>query len=174
MDGYMDVCDALSSHAPRERKLEIMKDPRSGAFAVIYCAVYILLQAAAFYSLYTLGAARVFCFVFVLSRVLSGVLALFMKNARTGGMLYALTKNAARKISAAVCILWGVCALAAIYFTAGAVFSGAAFAVSAVWTCVYLLFAKRTFGGATGDTAGFFLQMAELFCAFALIAGAAL
>lgn len=35
MDGFCDVADALSSHAPKEKKLEIMKDPRAGAFAVI-------------------------------------------------------------------------------------------------------------------------------------------
>ena len=35
VDGFMDVSDALSSFKTREQKLEILKDPHIGAFAVI-------------------------------------------------------------------------------------------------------------------------------------------
>ena len=37
LDGYADTSDALSSYGNREKKLEILKDPRCGAFAVIRC-----------------------------------------------------------------------------------------------------------------------------------------
>ena len=39
LDGFCDTCDALSSHQSRERKLEILKDSHTGAFAIICCAV---------------------------------------------------------------------------------------------------------------------------------------
>ena len=32
MDGFMDTVDALSSYSDKERKLEILKDPNTGAF----------------------------------------------------------------------------------------------------------------------------------------------
>ena len=48
IDGFMDTSDALGSHADREKKLEIMKDPHIGAFAVIALAVYMLLYAGLF------------------------------------------------------------------------------------------------------------------------------
>ena len=35
LDGYMDVKDALSSYADREKKQEILKDPNVGSFAII-------------------------------------------------------------------------------------------------------------------------------------------
>ena len=35
MDGFCDTCDALASHQDRARKLEILKDSRVGAFAVL-------------------------------------------------------------------------------------------------------------------------------------------
>ena len=35
LDGYADTSDALSSYGDREKKLEILKDPHCGAFAVI-------------------------------------------------------------------------------------------------------------------------------------------
>ena len=42
MDGYMDTVDALSSHQPKERKLEILKDSHCGAFAILYCGIYLV------------------------------------------------------------------------------------------------------------------------------------
>ena len=43
-DGFMDTCDALASHAGRERKLAIMQDSHAGAFAVLGCVLYVLAQ----------------------------------------------------------------------------------------------------------------------------------
>ena len=47
MDGFCDTVDALSSHQSRERKLEILKDSHTGAFAVIFCGVWLLLYTGA-------------------------------------------------------------------------------------------------------------------------------
>ena len=44
MDGFCDVCDARSSHQSREKKLEILSDPHIGAFAVLWCVCYLLLN----------------------------------------------------------------------------------------------------------------------------------
>ncbi len=46
-DGLMDTCDAVFVHATPERRLEIMRDPRVGAFAVIGMASVLLLKVAA-------------------------------------------------------------------------------------------------------------------------------
>lgn len=40
LDGYADTCDALASCAAPEKKQEILKDPRCGAFAVIRLCTY--------------------------------------------------------------------------------------------------------------------------------------
>ena len=48
MDGFLDVVDARSSCLPRERKLEILKDPHTGAFAIIGGGVYLILYLAVF------------------------------------------------------------------------------------------------------------------------------
>ena len=44
-DGFADVIDAISSRAERERKIEILKDPHIGTFAVLGLIVYYLLFA---------------------------------------------------------------------------------------------------------------------------------
>ncbi len=51
IDGFMDTMDALHSYQGRERKLEILKDPHSGAFSIIMLLLYYLIYAAAFYEI---------------------------------------------------------------------------------------------------------------------------
>ena len=55
MDGFMDTVDALASRQSRERKLEIMKDSACGAFAAIYCGVYLLLSFGLYHQIGSIG-----------------------------------------------------------------------------------------------------------------------
>ena len=47
VDGFMDTQDAFNSYKSREEKLEILKDPHIGAFAVISLVKWMLLYSAA-------------------------------------------------------------------------------------------------------------------------------
>jgi len=46
LDGFMDVTDAVKSWRDLERRREILKDSRVGAFAVIACAALMIMQFA--------------------------------------------------------------------------------------------------------------------------------
>lgn len=167
MDGFMDTVDALSSHRPREKKLEILKDSRCGAFAVLYCAVYLLLSAGLYGELYLKGQILALCPVFVLSRALSALCAVTMPNARGSGMLCAFTEHAQKR--GAVLAVSAAALAACAGMAALAPFPGGGAALAALLTVpCYRAMAKKQFGGATGDTAGFFLQACEL----AALAGA--
>ena len=163
LDGYMDTVDALASHQSRERKLEIMKDPHCGAFAVIYCAVYLLLYFGLIHELYGIRQIPVLCPAFVLSRTLSGLCAVSLPNARKAGMLNAYTQDADKRISAAVLGAAMVVSAAVTIWLSPAAGTGS---VSLALLCalLYRRMAMRQFGGVTGDTAGFFLQTCELSC----------
>jgi adenosylcobinamide-GDP ribazoletransferase len=50
-DGLMDTCDAVFGHASPERRLEIMRDPRAGAFGVVGLVCVVALKIAAVYAL---------------------------------------------------------------------------------------------------------------------------
>ena len=174
LDGFCDCADALASHQTRERKLEIMKDSSAGAFAVISCAVYLLLLFAAWGEEYLVMGRRIMgalALVPVLSRALSGFAVVTFRSARTGGLLATFSKAADTKRVRAVMVLWFVLA------GAGAVLlsplAGAALLVGALATFgFYRVSAYRQFGGITGDTAGWFLQLCELVAlAAALLAG---
>lgn len=72
MDGFLDTCDARASWGDREKKLEILKDSHTGAFAVISGVLYLLLLAGV-YSMLTWEEAKPAAAGFVLSRAFSGL-----------------------------------------------------------------------------------------------------
>ena len=163
MDGFMDTVDALSSHAPRERKLEILSDPHTGAFAVIYLAVYLIMNIALIYDIYSMGTLTLICPVYVLSRSVSALCAVNMPSARKSGMLSSYTNNAKKTVVNITMALTAAISCMVMLFVSPVM---AAFAIGAglIWTIIYCALAKKEFGGVTGDTAGFFLQLFELFC----------
>ena len=70
MDGFMDTCDAIHSYGSREKRLEILKDPHVGAFAVIGGIVYFVLD----FGIWSEAGKQeipLLCLIFVLSRALS-------------------------------------------------------------------------------------------------------
>ena len=173
MDGFMDTIDALSSHQSKERKLEIMKDPNCGAFAVIYCAIYLLLQFGLFHELYLKSAVDFYAPVFILSRALSAFCAVNLPNARKNGMLCAVTQNTDRKKASFASLLTAVfvCVLLlSISLKIGSCIS----VMAAATVLMYQRLTMKEFGGVTGDTSGFFLQLCELLCLFATLIGACL
>lgn len=172
MDGFMDTVDALASHQSMERKLEILKDSNCGAFAVIYCAVYMLISFGIFTELFERELVWAVCPMYVLSRALSGICALNIPSARKKGMLGCYTQNTKRSRGSAALVVWALPAAALmLYLQPSAV---VAMAVIAVWVLVYHRLVMKQFGGVTGDTAGFFLQLCELFCCLALWLGGVL
>ena len=57
IDGLMDVCDGLFGGSTPERRLEIMRDSRVGAFAVAGAGGVLLLKYGALVSLLSMGSA---------------------------------------------------------------------------------------------------------------------
>lgn len=173
MDGYMDTIDALASHQPRERKLEILKDPNCGAFAVQFAAVYLLLSFALYYELFLRNQILVCCPVYVLSRALSGFCAVIMPNARKKGMLCAYTEYTGKRTAGVILLTESVLSASALLFLSP-VSGGAAVCAALLSTFYYRRLVMREFGGVTGDTSGFFLQICELFCLIGIWIGAVL
>lgn len=172
MDGFLDTADALSSHKSREEKLEILKDPHTGAFAIICGLIYIILYFAMWTGLST-KTALILSVGFILSRALSAFAAAVFLKAKKSGLLYALAGRGERRAVIASSLVYAALSTAAffiidwkiaVFVTAGAL---AAF-------IVYRIVAYRQFNGTTGDLAGYFLCLCELFMAIAAQLGEAL
>ena len=173
LDGFCDTCDALASHQSRERKLEILKDSRTGAFAVLCCGLYFLLFAAAWAEVEFRGpAGAVLALVPVLSRSLSGLAAVSWKNARGTGLLATFTDAMDSRRARFILLAEAGAVLAAMGLLAldGGDWTLLAVPLGALGTFLYYrLMAYRQFGGITGDTAGYFLQLCECVCVAALV-----
>ena len=160
LDGFMDTSDAVASWQTRERRLEILKDSHVGAFAVIGCAAYLLLNAAVL-SEASLPNAPLFVGVFVLSRALSAWAMAVLKSARPNGMLDAFAQAAQRRMVTISCVVYTLlCALC--WFVLGRWLGAACLTAAALCVLYYKHMAYKLFGGVTGDLAGWFLQFTEL------------
>lgn len=159
MDGYLDVTDARRSYASREKRLAIMKDPHTGAFALIGLGLYLLIYAAAVSEL-TREAVRLMPAVFVAERALSAVSVVSFPAAKKEGLAARFSEAAGKR---------GVLVCAAVYLAASLAWllltgklaglaCAAAVALTFFW---YRRMALREFGGVTGDLAGCFVQCCE-------------
>ena len=182
MDGYMDTCDAIHSYGNREKRLEILKDPHVGAFAVIGGIVYFVLD----FGIWSEAGAEempLLCLLFVLSRALSALTAVTFPKAKKDGMLRQETDPAAGGTAAAMAVTsLAVCVIMLVLnMTGSAANEGTgtmtfpfpavcAIAVAGVALISYRHMAMKNFGGTTGDLSGWFTQTCELVTAAAAIA----
>ncbi len=169
LDGFCDVSDALASHQSRERKLEILQDSHIGAFAAIKCTVYLLLKFALLCQLEFRFAAMV-SIGFVLSRALSALLALLLPKARKTGMLFAYTGSYNNHPAIIITCAFAVITSAVMVISAP-LSASIALLFCAAWCLIYIRQTARNFGGITGDTAGYFLQICEILIITAAVLG---
>lgn len=169
MDGFMDTMDAFHSYQPRERKLEILKDPHIGAFSVIMLAVYGLVFLGFFSEIRDRDLVKTICAGFFLSRTLSGIGVVSFKSAKSDGLLFTFA-NSAHKNRVRI-ILYIQCLLAVCFMVMQSAAAGVLVAVTALTVfCYYYKKCKKELGGITGDTAGFFVTFSELMMVVAVAA----
>ena len=73
LDGYADTCDALCSYGDTQKKLDILKDPHCGAFAVIrLCSYFVAYFALCCCVQFTPQVGAVWLLALVLERACSG------------------------------------------------------------------------------------------------------
>ncbi len=174
LDGLADTSDALSSYAPREKKLEIMHDPRVGAFGAIAVALYLVMQFALFMTLpLTAGVFLTLMCSLALSRALSGLAVECWPSARADGMAASLAP--AKKRPRIVCPLVVFAVAASIGMIVFFQVIGVCMVIAALSVLAwYRHVALSRFGGVTGDAAGWFLQWVELAMLAVLAVGSAL
>ncbi|MFR8746654.1 adenosylcobinamide-GDP ribazoletransferase [Gemmiger formicilis] len=97
LDGYADTCDALSSYGDTAKKLEILKDPHCGAFAVIRLCSYF----AAYFALcgcvaFTPRVGVLWTLALVGERALSGLAVAAFPLAKNTGLAHTFATAADR------------------------------------------------------------------------------
>jgi adenosylcobinamide-GDP ribazoletransferase len=169
MDGFMDTLDGLGSYGEKEKKLEIMKDPNTGAFAVIGYGIYLLVM----FGIFTEVSDKTIVMVgigYIYSRILSGLSVTMISCSKTSGLLYLFASTAQKeKVKIGLLIQGVLLEIFMLWFffpQAVVLIIGASIVFIYYWWM-----SKKNFGGITGDVAGFFLQLVELVMAFCLVMG---
>ena len=161
LDGYMDTSDALLSCRPLEDKLRILKDPHTGAFAVIMLAVLFILQFAAACAVIEKGINLTLLIILpILSRCCAAlsVLCLQPMNQSVYANLFKQNITSIHKIFIVFIAMLGI-TLSCLLAQAG----GLIVAVSVVTGFMgAIAWAYRDLKGVSGDLAGFALVIGEL------------
>lgn len=166
LDGYMDTNDAILSRRPMEEKRKILKDPHTGAFAVIALACLFILAFAASHGILERDKnLLLLIFIPPFSRCLSALGLLFGKTMPSSGY-GAFFKKDTGLSQKFVLIVFGVLTLLAAFAFCGWV-GPAVLGTGAAAFFLSFLTAYRQLGGVSGDVSGYALTISE--CA-ALIA----
>jgi adenosylcobinamide-GDP ribazoletransferase len=155
LDGLADCCDGLLHASNPERRLEIMKDSRMGAFGGIGLMLALLLKASALASLPADRVLPGILFAAILGRWFI-ILAGFQPLARPGGMgadyALGLSKSA---------LLWGGLIPLLLIFLLG-LQSLVALGIACLAVVFLLRFARTRIGGVTGDVFGLIVETSEI------------
>ena len=160
LDGFFRTVDALCSHQPRERKLQILEDSHGGYYAIIVCVWYFML-AIGVWSEMPVDGWFVLAFGYVISRALYGFSILALKHAKESKCSIYVPEGNLKRIESIVMLVYVlICAVFMIVLNpavgiACLIGAGVAFMISHS-------IAFRHFGGVTEDIAGFFVQICEV------------
>ncbi|EJZ70888.1 MULTISPECIES: adenosylcobinamide-GDP ribazoletransferase [Lachnoanaerobaculum] len=161
MDGFLDTMDALGSNQDKQKKLNILKDSNSGAFAIIGGLVYILLYFASLLTFQGFIRIYILAVSYMLIRAYSALSLIVFKNARGSGLAFEFADKSLIYTNRTVLIgfiLLGSVAMIIININYGLLCAISVFLVF----MYYRVKSFEEFGGITGDLAGYFLQLAEL------------
>ena len=166
LDGLCDTCDALCSFGDREKRLAILKDPHVGAFGPMWISAFFLAECGCFAQIYAKSALFpvVLC-GFALARTMGGRKVVASPCAKDSGLAHIFAENSDKKMVCRVLCAEFIIILLLFIWLTGHVITAAVLAVLLIaWYGIHERLSIRTFGGITGDLAGFCISISELLC----------
>ncbi|WP_100330350.1 adenosylcobinamide-GDP ribazoletransferase [Bacillus xiapuensis] len=166
LDGWIDTSDAFFSYRDRKRRLEILKDPRVGAFGVLSLIVLLAARFIFLYETVALADSRI-AFILMLipfySQTITGLLINGVPPAKQEGIAYYFQKG--KDSSLMIRYLGWLLAAAAILVMTG--WTIGLFLLFTAASGAFMLFMRRSimknFGGITGDLLGAGIEGVETY-----------
>jgi adenosylcobinamide-GDP ribazoletransferase len=155
-DGLADVADGLGAHTTRERRLEILKDPRVGTFGALALILALALTVTTVAALDTRHAVRTLIAAHVLARWAILPISRALEPARAGGA------GSLLRVTTPALAIGTVLAVAVTLVAATPGPGAAALAAAALAALIMGVTLRRTLGGVTGDGYGATAKLAEL------------
>ncbi len=170
LDGWIDMCDAYFSYQDQKKRLEILSDPRVGAFGAIGLIVILLLKIGFYYEVLTSDVNHIVYLILIpfISRIAMLLYFLTMQTAKTDGLATYFKTNVIHKyifisIVIYIILIFGV----AIYIESFTIFLLMFFLL--LYYFFYRKWTKKNFGGMTGDLLGAIYESSETLLWGALI-----
>lgn len=164
LDGWADTGDAFFSYKDRERRLEILEDPRLGAFGTMVLILLIIVKIALFNEILMSGTASIALFIAIpfLARAAMNLYFSKVRLAKDKGIAHFFKE----KISANIVMGWTLISSTAMLYALGLLLKNLLIpVVIAVVLAVVLLtfrnWSLKHFGGVTGDLCGAFIEGVE-------------
>lgn len=157
LDGLADSADGLLCLHSGEKRLEIMRDSRTGAFGAAVVALYLLLAYTAIAALTRPARSAVLILAPAIGRGSMVLVMAAIRNARPGGLATGFHREARSWVGAAAML--SAVAMAGIVLGAGGLIlllTGAVAALAVAW------FALARIGGVTGDIIGASCELAQV------------
>lgn len=148
LDGLADVFDSMGGHT-RERKLEIMKDPRIGSFGVAAVVIILLLKCVAVVRLAEASHYTVLILPYVVSRTLQVPFAVWLPYARPDGTARQFVEGAKPVHFLAALVLAAV-----IGFAVAGSLGLFVLLLAMIPVAALVPWMRRVYGGVTGDLLG--------------------
>jgi adenosylcobinamide-GDP ribazoletransferase len=156
LDGLADAADGLFGAGSRERRLEIMRDPRVGAFGVVALVLVLIADVAALQALSRVTAMVALITAAALGRLAMVVLLVALPYVRQEGLgTAAVGAHGARDLALAA-------VTAALPLLLDWRHGVIALGLAALVTGGGALLARARLGGATGDVYGAVLEVTQL------------
>lgn len=167
LDGLADTADACASHAPPDRRREILADPHTGAFGAAAVVMYEIFLFGIYCELFYLSEKAhaghlplLFVISFVAPRAMAQMAAALLPPSSREGLLYTMTFVSDKWLNIMTGIeIMAICT-AAVCISLGAwglIFAAAALLLALCFTRM----TRKGFGGISGDLCGWLIKMAE-------------
>lgn len=162
LDGFADTADAFFSYQDRDKRLQIMGDPRIGAFGTMALILAIAGKIILIAESFSLMPMMWLLIVPMLSR--AGLLALFSwtESAKPDGLAAFFQGKADRRWTGTFAAIYLLGTGMLLLFTGGWLMGAVVMAAFLVAFYLYRRFCLRNFGGVTGDLFGAYVEGAEL------------
>ena len=164
LDGWADTGDAFFSYQDREKRLEILEDPRLGAFGTMGLVLLIIVKIALFHEVLEQDLGHLTLFIALPFLARTGVNSYFAitQSAKNKGLAYFFKGKLGTNRVILLSIISGMAVLIGLgYVVENLMLPLLLFAVIVVGILIFRNWSLKHFGGVTGDLLGTFIEGME-------------